>query len=128
MRNALILAGAALAIAAAPAAAKPDKGHGKHGSHQSYAGGHGYNGNCPPGLAKKNNGCLPPGQAKKLARGQRYYSSYNYDRYRYNQIPYEVRRQYGLDPRDNYYYDNGTIYGVDPRTSVIQQVIRAILR
>ena len=23
-------------------------------------------GNCPPGLAKKNNGCLPPGQAKKL--------------------------------------------------------------
>jgi Ni/Co efflux regulator RcnB len=28
-------------------------------------------GNCPPGLAKKNNGCLPPGQAKKLwAMGQ----------------------------------------------------------
>ena len=22
-------------------------------------------GRCPPGLAKKNNGCLPPGQAKK---------------------------------------------------------------
>ena len=21
--------------------------------------------NCPPGLAKKNNGCLPPGQASK---------------------------------------------------------------
>jgi len=29
-------------------------------------------GNCPPGLAKKNNGCLPPGQAKKrYAVGQR---------------------------------------------------------
>lgn len=26
--------------------------------------------NCPPGLAKKNNGCMPPGQAKKLAVGQ----------------------------------------------------------
>ena len=26
--------------------------------------------NCPPGLAKKNNGCLPPGQAKKYAVGQ----------------------------------------------------------
>jgi len=26
-------------------------------------------GRCPPGLAKKNNGCLPPGQAKKWARG-----------------------------------------------------------
>ena len=23
---------------------------------------------CPPGLAKKNNGCLPPGQAKKMDR------------------------------------------------------------
>lgn len=27
-------------------------------------------GKCPPGLAKKNNGCLPPGQAKKWNRGQ----------------------------------------------------------
>lgn len=26
-----------------------------------YAAGH-----CPPGLAKKNNGCMPPGQAKKM--------------------------------------------------------------
>lgn len=25
---------------------------------------------CPPGLAKKNNGCMPPGQAKKWAVGQ----------------------------------------------------------
>src|SRR5437870_1009551 len=27
-------------------------------------------GHCPPGLAKKNNGCMPPGQAKKWAIGQ----------------------------------------------------------
>lgn len=27
-------------------------------------------GNCPPGLAKKNNGCQPPGQAKKWRKGQ----------------------------------------------------------
>jgi hypothetical protein len=27
-------------------------------------------GHCPPGLAKKNNGCLPPGQAKKYTIGQ----------------------------------------------------------
>lgn len=26
-------------------------------------------GNCPPGLAKKNNGCMPPGQAKQWRRG-----------------------------------------------------------
>lgn len=36
-------------------------------------------GRCPPGLAKKNNGCMPPGQAKKwsvghpLPRDVRYY-------------------------------------------------------
>src|SRR5687767_8048860 len=27
-------------------------------------------GKCPPGLAKKNNGCMPPGQAKKWHVGQ----------------------------------------------------------
>lgn len=27
-------------------------------------------GKCPPGLAKKNNGCLPPGQAKAWRKGQ----------------------------------------------------------
>lgn len=32
--------------------------------HSQYQAGH-----CPPGLAKKNNGCLPPGQAKKWRRG-----------------------------------------------------------
>jgi Ni/Co efflux regulator RcnB len=26
---------------------------------------------CPPGLAKKHNGCLPPGQAKKYRIGER---------------------------------------------------------
>lgn len=26
-------------------------------------------GHCPPGLAKKNNGCQPPGQAKKWSKG-----------------------------------------------------------
>ena len=27
-------------------------------------------GHCPPGLAKKHNGCMPPGQAKKWQLGQ----------------------------------------------------------
>jgi Ni/Co efflux regulator RcnB len=34
--------------------------------HEHYGSGR----NCPPGLAKKHNGCLPPGQAKKWAVGQ----------------------------------------------------------
>jgi Ni/Co efflux regulator RcnB len=79
-----------VALATAPAVAK-DKDHdkGKHGSPQAVDQGHGNHfgdrdraaireyyvdagrgGHCPPGLAKKNNGCLPPGQAKKWAIGQ----------------------------------------------------------
>ncbi len=38
---------------------------------QAYYGDVFRSGKCPPGLAKKNNGCMPPGQAKKWAAGQR---------------------------------------------------------
>lgn len=37
---------------------------------QDYYGAQARAGKCPPGLAKKNNGCLPPGQAKKWHKGQ----------------------------------------------------------
>jgi Ni/Co efflux regulator RcnB len=75
-------------LAIAPATAK-DKDKGKHGSphaedqdHGKHFGDHdrvairtyyveaGRSGHCPPGLGKKNNGCLPPGQAKKWVVGQ----------------------------------------------------------
>lgn len=36
---------------------------------QDYYGAQARAGKCPPGLAKKNNGCLPPGQAKKWQKG-----------------------------------------------------------
>jgi hypothetical protein len=123
MKNVLILAGAAVlaASAIAPAAAKPGKGHGNH-STMAYAG------NCPPGLAKKNNGCLPPGQAKRRYNvGQRL--PYGYNGYTpYNQIPYDVRSQYDLDPYGRYIYDQNYVYGVDPRTNAITQILSAILR
>ena len=45
---------------------------------------------CPPGLAKKNNGCLPPGQAKQR------YTSYRPDYF-------GLRRLSG----GNYYYNDG---------------------
>lgn len=35
-----------------------------------YYAGQARQGHCPPGLAKKHNGCLPPGQAKKWSRGR----------------------------------------------------------
>lgn len=35
-----------------------------------YYGKHYRTGNCPPGLARKNNGCMPPGQARKWRMGR----------------------------------------------------------
>lgn len=37
---------------------------------QDYFGSLAARGHCPPGLAKKHNGCMPPGQAKKWALGR----------------------------------------------------------
>jgi Ni/Co efflux regulator RcnB len=84
---------AALSLAQAPALADPPpwakggKGHkesrdrDERGGHQhfndhrrsevrSYYEGEFRGGHCPPGLAKKHNGCLPPGQAKKWHMGR----------------------------------------------------------
>lgn len=76
-----LLAGAALAEKPEWAGEGKGKGHNKNKKehqayftdahrgtvtryyHEEYRGGH-----CPPGLAKKHNGCMPPGQAKKQWR------------------------------------------------------------
>ena len=124
MKKILILAGIAMLASTAPANAKPDhaKGHGNKG----YASGYGAGG-CPPGLAKKNNGCLPPGQAKKLYNvGQRWPGNYGYA-WNYNQVPYDLRTQYGFNPNYNYYYGDGYVYRVDPATMLISQVVSAII-
>jgi len=135
MKHLLTLAGAAALAVAGPAIAKPGNGHGNgngngHGNLHAYGvnGPIGYGvGGCPPGLAKKHNGCMPPGQAKKLYRiGQRFPLSYG-DRWSYNQIPYDLRRQYGFNPNDRYYYGDGYVYRVNPRTMLIQQVVSALL-
>jgi len=126
MKHTVLLAGAAALAFAVPALAKPGKGHGRHGNPhvtgQYFAPGLGA---CPPGLAKK--GCLPPGQAKKLAIGQRLPLG-AFTPYGYNQIPYDLRTQYGLSPYGNYYYGGGHLYRVDPQTMLVQQVIAALLR
>jgi len=147
MKQVILLAGAVALGFAGPALAKPGHGNGKdYGKEYSkaygkaygkdyakaykghkYVSAYGYGaGGCPPGLAKK--GCMPPGQAKKMFRvGQRYSTGYG-TRYSYGQIPYELRNRYGLDPNDRYYYGNGYIYQVDPRTLLVQQAIAALLR
>lgn len=66
---------------AAPAGARPGNGHGdghayglgferphqEHDWSRHDPVGYGVGG-CPPGLAKKHNGCMPPGQAKRHDR------------------------------------------------------------
>jgi len=131
MKHLLLIAGAAALGIAGPSLAKPGNGNG-HGSAHGHDNGwdnpYGYGrGGCPPGLAKKHNGCMPPGQARKLARGQHWASNYG-SRYTFGQIPYDLRRRYDLDPTDRYYYGNGYLYQVDPRTMLVQQVISALLR
>jgi hypothetical protein len=131
MKHSFIFAGAVALGFAGPTLAKPGNGHGNpHGNPYAFGGGGpvGYGvGGCPPGLAKKHNGCMPPGQAKKLYRGQRWQNGFG-TRYTYRQIPYDLRQRYDLDPYDRYYYSNGYLYRVDPRTLVIEQVISALLR
>lgn len=141
MKQTLLIAGAALiALTAGPAFAKPGHGHGNgQGSRQDQGyereddrdrgdyGDRDGGRNCPPGLAKKHNGCQPPGQARKFHRGDRYVSGYGTP-YGYRSLPYDVRQQYNLDPNDRYYYNKGTLYGVDARTGLIEQVLSLILR
>jgi hypothetical protein len=82
---------------------------------------------CPPGLAKKGNGCMPPGQAKRLFReGQRVPGGYNYYT-DYNNIPVQYRTQYNLDPNYNYIYRDNSIYVVDPRTSMVERIIGSLV-
>ena len=130
MKQLLILAGVAALASAAPAYAKPDHAKGHKGHSQGHnAGPVGYGvGGCPPGLAKKHNGCMPPGQAKKLYNvGQRWPGNYG-NLWNYNQIPYDLRSRYDFDPNYRYYYGDGYLYQVDPRTLLIQQVVSALLR
>lgn len=75
---------------------------------------------CPPGLARKNNGCLPPGQAKKMVgsilpaawRGQSLIGPYR-DWYRDND-----RFLYRMGP-------DGLIYRVNRSNSLIDALIPA---
>ena len=135
MNKLIILAGIAAIVGATPALADPGHGknHGKnHGAHHASRQGWGTYGAwgnaCPPGLRKKDNGCMPPGQARKRWNtGQRWNDSYG-TRWSYNQIPYDWRQQYNLDPNDRYYYRDGYVYRVDNRTRLVEQVLSAILR
>ena len=55
-------------------------------------------GKCPPGLAKKNNGCMPPGQAKKWATGQPLPKDL-----RFHELPRDLRAQLPPPPPEHRY-------------------------
>lgn len=69
--------------------------------------------NCPPGLAKKNNGCMPPGQAKKM--GQRYDQNWG-------GVPSQWQNQYRDTDRYMFRYDGSRVYQIDRRTGNIVRV------
>jgi Ni/Co efflux regulator RcnB len=48
---------------------------------------------CPPGLAKKHNGCMPPGQARKWQMGQPLPSDVVY-----YPVPHDLEIRIGLPP------------------------------
>lgn len=78
---------------------------------------------CPPGLARKNNGCLPPGQARRLGVGDRLPTSLS----RYN-IPARYRDRY-VDGQDHAYrYEDEQIYRVDRRSGLIDRIISVLGR
>ena len=143
MKNILMLAGIAAIASATPALAKPGHGHGNGNKHDDrmerdhhrgdqHRAGYGRYGqwgsSCPPGLARKNNGCLPPGQARKRYNvGQRWSNNYGQN-WSYNQIPSDWRQQYNLNSNDRYYYRDGYLYQVNPRTNLVSQVLSALVR
>ena len=134
MSKILLAAGAAALAFAAPAFADKGghgKGHGMQGMHHEVHQGRiattAWGRSCPPGLAKKNNGCLPPGIAKQRFNvGDRWNG--NYGLWSYNQVPLDWRTQYNLDAANRYYYRDGYLYSVDPRTRLVESVIQALIR
>jgi len=61
---------------------------------------------CPPGLAKKNNGCLPPGQARQIASAQAWAPQSSWDRLWWN------------DGDDDWRYRDGYLYRVTDNNGV----------
>jgi hypothetical protein len=132
MRTLIIAAGTlALGISGA-AVAKPGNGHGKghgnpHAGHAMHGPGH-VNG-CPPGLAKKGNGCLPPGQARKAMWSQGYRVPVSYSRWSsYNSIPSRYRSYVPYNANYRYVYNDNYVYAVDPKTRLVQTVIDLLNR
>lgn len=89
-----------------------------------YYGSQARQGNCPPGLAKKHNGCQPPGQAKKWQKGYPLPKDINY-----YELPRELRLRLPVPP-PNYRYVQiaGDILMIAVGTGMVVDAIEDILR
>ena len=67
---------------------------------------------CPPGLAKKNNGCIPPGQARKLAEVSQQEARW-----------LQYSNWFDGNRGDDWRYDQGYAYRVNPSTNLVQSIL-----
>ncbi|BBB30838.1 hypothetical protein [Neptunomonas japonica] len=96
----------------------------EHRTVRDYYGQQSRQGHCPPGLAKKNNGCLPPGQAKKWQKGRQI----NHDA-RYYGLPNELLIRLPVPPINHEYIRiAGDVLLVTIGTKIVVDVIEEIFR
>lgn len=80
---------------------------------------------CPPGLAKKHNGCTPPGQSKhRYHVGERFHDDDTYDYIR-DPDRYRLPR---LGQNERYYRIGDTFVRIDRDTKVVLDLITATSR
>lgn len=81
-------------------------------------------GHCPPGLAKKHNGCQPPGQAKRWQKGQPLPKDLGY-----YELPRELRvRLPPPPPQHRYVQVAGDILMIAVGTGLVVDAVEDILR
>lgn len=91
---------------------------------QDYYGAQVRAGKCPPGLAKKNNGCQPPGQAKQWHKGQPLPRDV-----RYEPLPGELVVRMGVPPAGyKYVRVAGDILLVAVGTMMVVDAIEDLMR
>ncbi|MEO6696581.1 MAG: hypothetical protein ABIN45_01090 [Gammaproteobacteria bacterium] len=91
---------------------------------RDYYNGQFQSGRCPPGLAKKNNGCMPPGQAKKWELGRPL--SRNVIFY---EVPRPLVRQLGQPPAGyRYVRVADDILVIQAATAIVVDAIRGLGR
>lgn len=133
MKHNVLVLFAAAALVAGQAIAKNDKQekHAKDAKHfdakhhtaaNAYYSEQFQRGKCPPGLAKKNNGCVPTGQAKKWTVGQPLQRDVVYHR-----VPATLVTQLGQPPAGQRYVRVGNdVLLVSNRTGIVLDAMQEL--